>query len=231
MYGKIKTCRTQENKMLKLEKKDLGTLPINNMASISRYEDEIASVYEAFLPFAPDAKIKYEVEMFTEGNGEVKYYFQNVVVVLFRNNITFTVRTIGHPKRKYLILPDLLGMENIDRGTIDRAYNHFTRPNNIGTVTRKKIEDWINYGTLVCLYLKKQNDENRKEIEAFKDRIGSDPDLIWQNATSGVIRRHSMTYWFEISQTGIREHIKLDLYCKDENYESFCLLSNKFEKK
>lgn len=214
--------------MKTVRKKNLAKIKINNLSSRCQFDSEVTHIYDVVKTFVPDAEIVYQVWC----NDDNSWTIERALVAIFRNNIVFHVWKYRYPRRHYEISPDFSLLENIDRSAIDHAKRGIEPPQNIGVFTLKKIEDWINFGTLVFLKLQKQNAENHEKIRAFKQTVLSDPDSIWENANEGYIDRNGIRFTFEIRKTGISNEIRLNLTWENKNYETFCRLAdNKYDHK
>lgn len=214
--------------MKTIRKKELVKMKINNLSSRCQFDSKVTHIYDAVKTFAPDAEIVYQVW----NNDDNSWTIERALVAIFRNNIEFHVWKHAYPRSHYEISPNFSLLENIDRSAINRAKSVIEPPQNIGVFSLKKIEDWINFGTLVFLKLQKQNAENHEKIRAFKQTVLLDPDLVWGNENEGYIDRKGIRYTFEIRKTGISHEIKLNLTWENKNYETFCRLAdNKYDHK
>ena len=217
----------REIRMKTVRRKELIELNVNNLSSRSHYDADVASLYGDIRAVIADAEIFYRLYP-TDGGA---YRIGGAVIGLFKNGIEFHIAVRTYPKKCYTIYPDLSGLAHIDRYTVDRMSCGLEPPKKIGVLTRKKVEAWIDFHTLVYLRLKKENDKNRLAIETFKQAVEQDPDLVWDSNGEGYIERNGLRFNFEIRPTGVAQSISVCTDAHYGNYETFRQLAdNRYEK-
>lgn len=104
--------------------------------------------------------------------------------------------------------------------------NEFKKPNNIGVLSTKKIERWVEYIQNLYNYLKKKDEEFENKINLFLEKIKNE-NIIWndENKTSGKIIKNGICYSFEIINGSIIEKIEIDYKLK-ASLELFKMLSD-----
>jgi len=158
---------------------------------------------------------------------EDNYYFDHGTVYL--TNDVCKIK-INQYKNNYNIYLD----ENFDNLTVYNIQNikeNFTEPKNIGVLSTKKINDWIEYQQQVYLACKEKNEEKSNVVSTFLKSIEKEDVKWWDNKKQGEIIKNGIIFKFKI-ETGYVSS-KIEIYYKvDNTIEDFNKLAdNKFTKK
>ena len=183
-------------------------------------------VWKAVHPIVPDAFLRYGI---VHNKEEYTNHLEQIQVCFRRNGILFIVSCKTYPKTTYHVTADLSELHHIDRYEMTRASEGLQAPNRIGTLTARKIEEWVIYETARFRKLKQINAANERVITEFRQKLSALPDILWnRDHTGGTVERHGLRYWFEIHQTGIHE--RLELLFGSRTLDDFLLLSdNRYE--
>ena len=181
--------------------------------------DTARKILEDFSKFYP-CELAFRVS-----ENEGKSYYEGCDVRLYYKGIELFVRFY----KKYLITnwnnyPEL---SDSARYTIK---NNISEPKQIGVLSQKKINDWLEYHYLTHLEFEKSSKEKTKEKEEFLNSI-KDLNVEWSKDKSrGYIYRNGLVFNFRFSFGYIEKRIELDRV--NNNLETFLQLSdNKFNSK
>jgi len=160
------------------------------------------------LPFIPDAVLQYRIY---HNKTEHTNSLESVRVCFVRNAILFSVSKQTYPKNTYRILccndDDLQYTDNYSRM---KAHEGLVEPQRIGKLSKRKIEEWVEYQTLYYRNLERINEENARAIRAHIARLEQIPDVLWgKDRQSGTIERYGLSYSFQVERTGVSENIRL----------------------
>lgn len=166
----------------------------------------------------PDAAIVVELE-YTE-NDESCFY-EYCYTVFTRSNIVFTIRK---EKNNFSIYPDSSFM----RGSyydIEKAQRHLARPNKIGVLTQKKVQEWVDYYTATIANLNEIHTESQRKEEEFLQQIAGEP-VKWAILNKkGEIRRNGFVFYFSLEGGQIYTKIDFD-YRVGQDFAAFQLLAD-----
>ncbi len=160
------------------------------------------------LPFIPDAVLQYRIY---HNETEHTNSLESVRVCFVRNAILFSVSKQTYPKITYRILccndDDLQYTDNYSR---TKAYEGLVEPQRIGKLSKRKVEEWVEYQTQYYRNLERINEENARKIRAHIARLEQIPDVLWgKDRQSGTIERYGLSYSFQVERTGVSENIRL----------------------
>lgn len=145
-----------------------------------------------------------------------------------RDGITYQINPVTKEK-KYLIEAKTGHFKQVDNDDKKRVKDHYSRPNYIGVFTAKKVENWIEYATLVYRDLEKLEEAAQKTEEDFLKSLEGEK-IEWTHSANrlernGVIRRNGIKLEISIYPGSIYQKISLD-YTVTHNYETFKKLSD-----
>ena len=172
-------------------------LVLANSDQTERIIRDIQPFLTEVLPFISDAVLQYRIY---HDETEHTNSLESVRVCFVRNAILFSVSKQTYPKITYRIFccndDDLQHTDNYSR---TKAHEGLVEPQCIGKLSKRKVEEWVEYQTqyyrnLVCI--DKENDRSIREHIARLERI---PDVLWSgtgnpersNAMVSVIRSRS----------------------------------------
>lgn len=118
--------------------------------------------------------------------------------------------------------------QNINSNTITQAEQKFKRPQNIGVLTTKKINEWINFFTAVYKELAVIDQKNKEVKETFLKSLDGLTVNWSKDNTSGRIVKNGLEYRFEIEPTYISERILLNITGKSDLNTFIKLSDNKY---
>ena len=138
--------------------------------------------------------------------------------IYLKNDICKLIINFDSYKKKYRIYMDE-NFDNLSRYDIDSVKESYTEPKNIGKLTTKKIEDWINYYNLVFNALKIKSESTNNSVSEFLESLKD-----WFSKTQGEIIKNGIIFRFTIHPGYIEKNIKLEY--NDGSLETFKKLSN-----
>ncbi len=169
---------------------------------------DIQPLMEEVLPFIPDATLWFHIY---HDESDHTNCLDCVRVCFVRNAILFSISKQTYPKITYRILccndDDLQYTDNYSR-TI--AHEGLVEPQRIGKLSKRKVEEWVEYQTQYYWNLERINEENARTIRAHIARLEQIPDVLWgKDQQSGTIERCGLSYSFQVERTGVSENIRL----------------------
>mgnify|MGYP000032604656 CR=1 FL=1 len=189
-----------------------------NLQETVRQESELL---KALREFVPEAELCYRISY--DENG-CENYCHSVCTCFRRDGILFFVRKQTYPKTNYLISFDWSNLKYADNGSYHKAFQHFDRPNHIGVLSRRKIDDRVNYFTEGYRNMERIDRENEPTIGSFRKRLEALPEIIWSSNNKGSIERNGLIYSFEIHPTYYYEQVRLD--SRLQTLDDFLVLSD-----
>ncbi|WP_305238546.1 hypothetical protein [uncultured Alistipes sp.] len=169
---------------------------------------DIQPLMEEVLPFIPDATLWFHIY---HNETEHTNSLESVRVCFVRNAILFSVSKQTYPKTTYRIFccndDDLQHTDNYSR---TKAHEVLVEPQRIGKLSKRKVEEWVEYQTQYYRNLERINEENARTIRAHIARLEQIPDVLWgKDRQSGTIERYGLSYSFQVERTGVSENIRL----------------------
>ncbi|WP_347282321.1 hypothetical protein [uncultured Alistipes sp.] len=163
------------------------------------------------LQFIPDAVLQYRIY---HNETEHTNSLESVRVCFVRNAILFSVSKQTYPKTTYRIFccndDDLQHTDNYSR---TKAHEGLVEPQRIGKLSKRKVEEWVEYQTQYYRNLERINEENARTIRAHIARLEQIPDVLWgKDRQSGTIERYGLSYSFQVERTGVSENIRLSRF-------------------
>lgn len=188
-------------------------IPANK--SLEAAEDLVIQVN----PYHP-AKIMCRV---TEEDG--KLYFEHAEVKLIHKDIDIRIGYETYIK-KYSISADMRKhFKNIDLHTIARIQHDLKKPNEIGVLTKKKIEDWVQYYESLYSRCFMEDQKNGGEKAAFLESIKGWPVRWNADKKSGRIIANGIEMTFTIGDTYVSKKLQLH-YSVSDDIETFQRLAD-----
>lgn len=163
------------------------------------------------LPFIPDAVLQYRIY---HDETEHTNSLESVRVCFVRNAILFSISKQTYPKITYRIFccndDDLQHTDNYSR---TKAHEGLIEPQRIGKLSKREVEEWVEYQTQYYRNLVRIDEENSRRIRGLIARLEQIPDVRWaKGRQSGTIERHGLSYSFQVERTGVSENIRLSRF-------------------
>ncbi len=169
---------------------------------------DIRLLLEEVLPFIPDTELQYGVY---HDDTEHINSLNSVRICFERNTILFCISKRTYPKTTYHIhccSDDQL--QHVDNYSKTKALDGLREPQRIGKLSKRKIEEWIDYRMQYYRNLVRIDKENDRLIREHIARLERIPDVLWSRGRqSGTIERHGLSYSFQVERTGVSENIRL----------------------
>lgn len=174
-----------------------------------------------FFPCYPRFKI-------CEDNGDFEFLTLDILLL---SNVLIVVHFHTHPKKYSFYCEEIKGLKNITYDTQVSVKKTLVEPQQVGVLTTKKIQNWVDYYTNLCDALRVVNDFNYNRIQEFLKSI-EDLNVVWSHdKKSGYVVRNGIEFSFQIGELYVSERIKLH-YGVGSTLENFLGLSeNKYVKK
>lgn len=163
------------------------------------------------LPFIPDAVLQYCIY---HDEASHTNSLESVRICFERNDTLLSIFKQTYPKTVYCI--SCCGdecLQHIDNYSRTKAHDGLIAPQRIGKLSKRKVEEWVEYQTLYYRNLVRIGAENGRRIRAHIARLERIPDVHWSNdRQSGTIERHGLCYSFRITNTDVAENIRLSRF-------------------
>lgn len=172
---------------------------------------DIQPLMEEVLPFIPDATLRFRIY---HDETDHTNCLESVRVCFVRNKILFSIYKDTYPKTTYRIsCCSGDNLQHIDNYSRTKAHDGLTAPQRIGKLSKRKVEEWVEYQTLYYRNLERINEENVRAIRAYIARMKQIPDVLWsKDRQSGTIERNGLSYSFQLEHTGVRENIRVSRF-------------------
>lgn len=164
-----------------------------------QYAKNKAEEWSKFIPCEP---------LFIVDEEEGQNYFQYAEIKIV-DPLQFVIKYESYRKKFHIYCRSIdLDFKNIDRYTIERERKKLTEPNQIGVLTTKKINDWLNYYRELHKALSEINKANSNEIETFLKSIEGLSVKWWNNKKQGEIVMGGLVFKFHIHETYVSTEIE-----------------------
>lgn len=186
-------------------------LILTNSDQAERTIRDIQPLMEEVLPFIPDATLWFHVY---HDETDHTNCLDCVRVCFVRNAILFSISKDTYPKTTYRISccsrDELQHTSDYSRRI---AYEGLIEPQRIGKLSKRKVEEWVEYQTQYYRNLVRIDEENSRRIRGLIARLEQIPDVRWaKGRQSGTIERHGLSYSFQVERTGVSENIRLSRF-------------------
>ena len=115
---------------------------------------------------------------------------------------------------------DYKGLKYIDYHKYNKVAEASNKPQGVGVLTKKKIQDWIDFLSTVYAEIVKLSAETVKEVEKFRAEVKNAGAVFYKSQDeynlrhgifSGYISKNGLRYGFEVGDEGyISREIKFD---------------------
>lgn len=186
-------------------------LVLANSDQTERMMRDIQPFLTEVLPFIPDAVLQYRIY---HDETEHTNSLESIRICFVRNAILFSISKQTYPKITYRIFccndDDLQHADNYSR---TKAHKGLIEPQRIGKLSKRKVEEWVEYQTQYYRNLVRIDKENDRSIREHIARLERIPDVLWsRDRQSGTIERHGLSYSFQVERTGVSENIRLSRF-------------------
>lgn len=198
--------------------------PVSERKTIERGNSNVAETCSKVAALMP-CHVEVQERTYNEGT-----YFEYSAAAMLTGH-PIEVRYDDYTKKFHFSLTDVLTFKNVSNYNRDSAYKAFERPQQVGTLTVKKIQAWIDYLTLVRNNIAAVDAKNAETIAEFKASLEGLP-VKWyknrnagDNSESGRIHTNGIVFEFTINEGFISK--KIELYYKGgASVETFKALSD-----
>jgi hypothetical protein len=165
--------------------------------------------------------------MFVVDNEEGIYYYEYSEIRII-DSLVFILKYDSYRKKFNIHCRSIdTDFKNIDTYTIEREKEKLTKPNLIGVLTAKKVNDWLNYYKELYTALKVINEANSDKVGAFLKSLEGLP-VVWHGDKKGTIERGGMLFTFHINATYINTSIEVH-YRTGSDLQSFLKLTDNYK--
>lgn len=182
-------------------------------------EIELAKTHcKEFSKFYP-AKV-----MFRYSVQDGKTYFEHVYILLEHAGLIIQVKYDKHRKKWLIHSPDSY-YKNLSRWDVTKVHEQFTKPNQIGVLTTKKIQDWVSYYESIHTELIRLDAQKYDKVSEFLKSLEG-LEVKWSNnQKTGSIVKNGIEFTFSIDEGNISKKLELR-YSVPSSIESFKKLSD-----
>lgn len=154
-----------------------------------------------------------------------KNYFESAFVFLEHKSLSIRISYDSYRKKYEIICTSFWQYPNTSREDISKIEKSIEKPQYIGVLTTKKIQNWIAYFEKCSKLIEEASKKNKDKTDAFRRSIAGYP-VRWFDTEkkNGEIARNGIVYSFTISENYISENIKFDTHVS-ANLETFEKLS------
>lgn len=157
-----------------------------------------------------------------------KEHFEYSIVQLKNDLCSISINKNWDGKKYHIGTNDYVA-NNLSGYQRNDIIKSFKAPNNIGVLSTKKIQQWIDYINQYVTEIRRKDKENSDEIALFLESIKDEPVKWYAENKRGAIIKNGLRYEFKIEDGYIDEKISLE-YFGGQNLELFKQLSdNKYK--
>lgn len=157
-----------------------------------------------------------------------KEHFEHSIVQLKNDLCTISINKNWDGKKYHIGTNDYVA-NNLNSYQRNDIIKSFETPNNIGVLSTKKVQQWIDYINQYVTEIRNKDKENSDKIALFLESIKDEPVKWYAENKRGAIIKNGLSYEFNIDAGNIDEKISLE-YFGGQNLELFKQLSdNKYK--
>lgn len=157
-----------------------------------------------------------------------KEHFEYSMVQL-KNDICAISISKNWTGTKYNISTNDYAANNLSYYQKNDIIESFEAPNNIGVLSTKKIQQWIDYINLYVTEIRRKDNEYSDKVALFLESLKGEAVKWYSENKRGAIYKNGLRYEFNIDNGYINEKITLE-YFGGQNLELFKQLSdNKYK--
>lgn len=191
-----------------IDKKQISVSPYNTDA----LEKEVA-LCQDISKFYP-AEVYINISEYSDKRNGTLYFFEHPRVKI-THPLNIRVDYSDHKKKYSFYAMKLHDLRNISHPDVTKAANEIGEPQQIGVLTLKKIQAWIDYYEKLYQVLEVKNNETADKIQSFRDSLKGQP-VHWygslneqQKQNRGCIEKGGLCFEFTIQDTCIDTSIKV----------------------
>jgi hypothetical protein len=205
----MKTVSLQKFQSLKVEISDYQKEKIN---------EEIARAKEisAFHP----CEVVVNLSEYDKG-----IHFEHTQLKLEHKTLDMTIRHDDYRKKYSIFCQNIHSLKNVTHYTIQDEKKKLVEPKNIGVLTTKKINDWMNYYEQLYKALEVINGGNDDKKAKFLASLKGLDVKFWNDGQNGEVIKNGIKFSFKIEPTYIQQTIEVHYECPS-TLEAFLQLSN-----
>lgn len=156
-----------------------------------------------------------------------KEHFEHSIVQLKNDLCVISISKDWRGKKYHIGTNDYVA-NNLNSYQKNDIIKSFEAPNNIGVLSTKKIQQWIDYINQYVTEIRNKDKENSDKIALFLESIKDEPVKWYSENKRGAITKNGLRYEFKIEDGYIDEKISLEYF--GGNLELFKQLSdNKYK--
>ncbi|MCX6270491.1 MAG: hypothetical protein NTU44_04585 [Bacteroidetes bacterium] len=156
-----------------------------------------------------------------------KFYFEQANVRIIHPELELIISYSTYNKKYSIWCRSIDKLKNITHYTRSSMREKLTEPNNIGVLTAKKIQAWIQYYESYFALLKAADTENGDKKDAFLRSLEGQPVEWFNKGTHGRIIKNGLEFSFTISETYVSTKIEVHYSCNKDLSTFLALADNK----
>lgn len=154
------------------------------------------------------------------------HHYERVDIYLKHDFLKLDFGYNGYSKQYRIWCVSNRELKNVTPYTITAVERKYNKPNNIGVLNKKKIEDWVKYYEKVHESLVEINKANKAKIDNFIKTLEPYKVSWSKDGKSGSILRNGVKYSFTIDETSYSENVELERYNTKHNLDYFSKISH-----
>jgi len=196
----------------------------------SEYIDKAKEILEQVQKFEPNAYIVLDCDGLDDPKGEYGISINYSRIIIDREKCKIEIWYGWSNKGKFDIYlsSDYTNTKNLSTYEKRDIYNKYNKPNEVGVLNAKKLNDWIEYLEKINEDILSLNESKGDKISEFLKSLEGQPVNWFNDKKSGWMVKNGIEYSFAVLNDGtITQNIRLRAY--DNTLETFLQLSdNKF---
>lgn len=165
----------------------------------------------------------------SEGDNDLYFEYTEIKII---DPLNFVISFDSYRKKYTIYLRSINeDFKNITHYTIQEAQKNLIEPKQIGVLTTKKVNDWLNYYRELYAALKVINEQNSDKVKQFLKSIEGQPVRWFNNNKSGEIVKNGLVFKFKIEETYISTSIEVHYKTGSDLNDFLKLADNKHPNK
>jgi uncharacterized protein YfcZ (UPF0381/DUF406 family) len=205
----MKNVSLQEFMSMHIENRD-------HKSSYLQTAKELAEQVSQFLPVEVTVQISEE---------DGKFYFEQANVSIIHPELELIISYSTYNKKYSIWCRSIDRLKNITHYTRSSMRKDLTEPNNIGVLTLKKLQAWIQYYESYYALLKAADTDNGNKKDAFLRSLEGQPVEWFNKGTHGRIVKNGLEFSFTITETYVSTKIEVH-YSSNKDLSTFLALAD-----
>ncbi|MCX6272212.1 MAG: hypothetical protein NTU44_13530 [Bacteroidetes bacterium] len=156
-----------------------------------------------------------------------KFYFEQANVRIIHPELELNISYSTYNKKYSIWCRSIDMLKNITHYTRSSVRKELTEPNNIGVLSLKKLQAWIQYYESYYALLKTADTDNGNKKDAFLRSLEGQPVEWFNKGTHGRIIKNGLEFSFSITETYVSTKIEVHYSCNKDLSTFLALADNK----